>query len=66
MPRRGKDRPEPTVRASSETTRLSARRLIEAHERPAPGRRRVPRTASGPAALAGEARAGRGRGGEHA
>ena len=66
MPRREKDRPEPTVRVSLEATRLGTRRPIEAYECLTPGRRRLPRTAAGPAALAEEAHAERGQGGKHA
>ena len=66
MPRREKDRPELTVRLSFETTRLSTQCLIEAYECLAPSRRRVPRTASSPAALAEEARVEPGREGKHA
>ena len=66
MPRRENDRPELTVRVSFEATRLSTQCLIEAYECLAPSRRRVPRTASSPAALAEEAYAKRGQGGKHA
>ena len=66
MPRREKARPEPTVRVSFEATRLSAQCLIEAYERLAPSRCRVPRTASSPATPAEEAHAKRGQGGKHA
>ena len=66
MPRREKDHPELTVRVSFETTRLSTQCLIEAYECLTPSRRRVPRTASSPAALVEEPRAKRAQGGEHA
>ena len=66
MPRREKDHPELTVRVSFETTRLSTQCLIEAYECLTPSRRRMPRTAAGPAALAEEAHAERGQGGKHA
>jgi hypothetical protein len=66
MPRRKDDSPRLTVRVSFETTRLSARCLIEAYERLAPERRRTLRTAPDPAIPAEEARAEPGQESEHA
>ena len=66
MPRREENRPRLRVHVSFEATRLSAQCLIEAYECLTPSRRRMPRTASSPAALVEEPRAKRAQGGEHA
>ena len=66
MPRRENNRPRLSVHVSFEATRLSGRCLIEAYERLAPSRRRIPHKGSSSTLLAEEARVEPGREGKHA